>query len=109
MNILEGLAKYCSLTVQEEDGYIKNCCFDADFIGFAGHFPGNPVLPAFVQLLMARIMAEEAREASQNINIKSAKFIRSIRPGEKVTMRLKRNVVEIKSDGELAAIIRTRA
>ncbi len=34
--------------------------FPADFAGFQGHFPGNPILPAIVQLAAVRFLAERA-------------------------------------------------
>jgi len=33
-------------------------CFPADFLAFAGHFPGHAVLPAIVQLALVRHLAE---------------------------------------------------
>jgi 3-hydroxyacyl-[acyl-carrier-protein] dehydratase len=39
---------------QTERGWEQNYVFPEGFIGFQGHFPGNPILPAIVQLMTAR-------------------------------------------------------
>ncbi len=33
--------------------------FPASFIGFEGHFPGQPVLPAVIQLISVRLLTEK--------------------------------------------------
>ena len=38
-------------------GSARLCC-SPDFPGFDGHFPGEPVLPAVVQLMAVRLVAE---------------------------------------------------
>ncbi len=64
-------------------------CFDHSFIGFDGHFPGYPILPAILQTLMAQILAEEVVGAPlQLVALKRAKFTRQLRPGEKIKVRL---------------------
>jgi 3-hydroxyacyl-[acyl-carrier-protein] dehydratase len=37
-----------------ERGWEQNYVFPVGFVGFQGHFPGNPILPAIVQLMTAR-------------------------------------------------------
>jgi 3-hydroxyacyl-[acyl-carrier-protein] dehydratase len=37
-------------------------CFPTSFLGFAGHFPDMPVLPAIIQLATIRHLAEMALE-----------------------------------------------
>ena len=34
--------------------------FHSGFAGFAGHFPGHPILPAVMQLAIVRFLAEES-------------------------------------------------
>jgi len=64
-------------------------CFDPTFIGFGGHFPGYPILPAILQTLMAQILAEEVVGAPlQLVALKRAKFTRQLRPGDKIDVRL---------------------
>ena len=57
-----------------------------DHPAFAGHFPGNPVLPGVV--LLDLILAEAAITAIAGII--RLKFLRPVRPGESLTYRLER-------------------
>lgn len=54
----------------------------------AGHFPGNPIIPGALLLeeVLACIAADLAsgNESCRTWNIKSAKFTRSVRPGDTV-------------------------
>ena len=45
----------------EKGTWVRSYRFAPDFIGFSGHFPGYPILPAFVQVLMVQTMAEEVK------------------------------------------------
>jgi 3-hydroxyacyl-[acyl-carrier-protein] dehydratase len=59
--------------------------FPEDFIGFQGHFPDRPMLPAVVQLMMIRAALRAAYgECGSVASIKSASFMRSILPLETV-------------------------
>lgn len=79
--------------------------FEEGFTGFAGHFPGNPVLPAFVQICMARLLW--SRFAGEKFLVKSAKFMKPVRPGEEIEMRLSGNEISLRVSGKPVAIIRT--
>ena len=58
-------------------------CFSPEFRGFQGHFPGNPVLPGIVQILMAEVTA--GRENSRVLaEVARCKFLRPVLPGERV-------------------------
>jgi 3-hydroxymyristoyl/3-hydroxydecanoyl-(acyl carrier protein) dehydratase len=64
--------------------------FDATEPFFAGHFPGQSILPGIFQLEMARLLAEEELKQPVIIRaIRKAKFQRPIRPGETVRLQLK--------------------
>jgi 3-hydroxymyristoyl/3-hydroxydecanoyl-(acyl carrier protein) dehydratase len=64
--------------------------FDASEPFFAGHFPGQPILPGVFQLEMVRSAAEWMLGRSLGIlTIRKAKFQRPIRPGEMVRLQLK--------------------
>jgi 3-hydroxyacyl-[acyl-carrier-protein] dehydratase len=67
--------------------------FDPGFIGFEGHFPGNPVLPALVQIRAVMSLAEaEGGKTLRLAAVRSAKFLAPIRPGEDVWIRCRRSV-----------------
>jgi 3-hydroxymyristoyl/3-hydroxydecanoyl-(acyl carrier protein) dehydratase len=58
----------------------------ADHPAYAGHFPGQPILPGVV-LLDAALHAIAARQGlSGAAQLKSAKFHRPVQPGEPLTL-----------------------
>ena len=62
-------------------GWSKEFYFDATFPVFPGHFPGHPVLPAVVQILLAELTLEEGRGVSSPIEeLLQAKFTTPIIP-----------------------------
>jgi 3-hydroxyacyl-[acyl-carrier-protein] dehydratase len=66
----------------------KLFCFDRDFIGFSGHFPGYPILPAVLQLLLAQLCIEEQKGCKIGItSIEKAKFLSEIRPDETISIQ----------------------
>jgi 3-hydroxyacyl-[acyl-carrier-protein] dehydratase len=67
--------------------------FPPDFIGFVGHFPGYPILPAMVQLLMALTCAEELEGCTLEVDtINKAKFLMEIRPSHEILLNCKQRV-----------------
>ena len=67
--------------------------FGPGFIGFSGHFPGNPVLPAIVQIRAVVSLAEEESGKTLRLAaVRSAKFLAPIRPDEDVWIRVRRRV-----------------
>jgi 3-hydroxyacyl-[acyl-carrier-protein] dehydratase len=64
--------------------------FAADDPVFAGHFPGNPILPGVFQLELTRIVAESVLKCSLTLReISKAKFRLPISPGETIRVELK--------------------
>jgi 3-hydroxyacyl-[acyl-carrier-protein] dehydratase len=72
----------------DQDGWLKKrFSFDKTFLGFQGHFPGYPVLPAFVQVLMAVVSIEEMSAARLEVSaMDNAKFQREIHPEAQITV-----------------------
>ncbi|OQY25552.1 MAG: hypothetical protein B6I37_00740 [Desulfobacteraceae bacterium 4572_35.2] len=64
------------------DGVVcQRYCLPADFVGFDGHFPDYPIVPAVVQILMAQIVAEQHLVAQLSIGaIDRSKFHRQLKP-----------------------------
>ncbi|MCK5098228.1 MAG: hypothetical protein KAR45_08985 [Desulfobacteraceae bacterium] len=53
--------------------------FDENFIGFQGHFPGNPVLPGVVMIKTMTLMYELYKKKEFTLSqIKQAKFIEPV-------------------------------
>jgi 3-hydroxyacyl-[acyl-carrier-protein] dehydratase len=64
-------------------------CCAPDFPGFAGHFPGQPVLPAVLQLLAVRLLAESAVGAPLSpVGVERLKFKGMVAPGETIDLRV---------------------
>lgn len=64
----------------ERDGEGWRIRIDPDWPGFAGHFPGDPILPAAVLIDLAlRCAADEGRSAT---GIARARFTAIVRPGD---------------------------
>ncbi len=62
--------------------------FDKDFIGFSGHFPGYPILPAVLQLLLAQLLIEKQKGNKIRVtSIKKAKFLSEIKPDDLITVQ----------------------
>lgn len=82
-------AAACFSKPQPEDGgWTWRFCFKADSAVFAGHFPGRPVLPAVVQLLMAQIALEACGRHVNLTRVPQAKFMAPIEPGDDIVLFL---------------------
>ena len=74
------------LLVPEEGVVERDFLFSPDFLGFSGHFPGRPVLPAVVQVLAAVSAVEEAEGSELELRrIDKAKFVIQVGPEDKMT------------------------
>lgn len=59
--------------------------FTADFVGFSGHFPGYPILAAFIQILMALTVIEQHRDCGLQVStVEKAKFHIPLRPDQEI-------------------------
>lgn len=62
---------------------------DPAFAGFAGHFPGDPILPAMCHVDLALRATARALGAQLDlVAVGRARFMRKVRPGEELSMRL---------------------
>lgn len=58
-----------------------------DHPAYAGHFPGQPILPGVVLLdAMIHALSVQHRLNPDRIQIKSAKFLSPVTPGEAITL-----------------------
>lgn len=89
---------------------------DPDFAGFAGHFPGAPVLPGVCHIDLAlRAASQVLGVALDLVAVDRARFVRRTLPGEELSIRLdfrqtEADVTKIAADhtvqGEQAAELR---
>lgn len=76
--------------VANEKGFEKCFRFGETFAGVSGHFPGNPIIPAVVQVLMARLVVEEKLGRGFSlVEITNAKFRHMLTPGMEIRVRCK--------------------
>ena len=79
-------------------------CCPADYPAFAGHFPGQPVLPAVIQLVVVRMLAAELLQVSlETVKTGRMKFKGMIQPDEMIQVRVA--VKEI-DDGQWNAVFK---
>jgi len=76
--------------VEADGGILGRYRFSPEFTGFSGHFPGNPVLPAVVQLLIAHVLVEERLGRPVALRrVENAKFLLPIGPAEDVQVAVR--------------------
>ena len=71
-----------------EGGWTRRFCFAEASEVFAGHFPGRPVLPAVVQILLAQATLEQCVPAFRLFRVPQAKFLAPLGPGVEMELRL---------------------
>ena len=87
-------------TMQDEDGWSSRAYrFTPDHPTGAGHFPGNPIIPG--ALLLDRMLQAIGPHAGRR-DIRVAKFLRPVRPGDEVTFRWRGNGRDIAFECVLA-------
>jgi len=85
MFLNEQIMKYIISLGKDNQQFLTEISFDHKFIGFDGHFPGMPMLPGVVMLKTGLLIGEIiAEQPLMPVNIKQAKFAKSILPNEKI-------------------------
>jgi 3-hydroxyacyl-[acyl-carrier-protein] dehydratase len=75
----------------EAETIVRRFRFPEAFAGFAGHFPGYPILPAVVQMLIALALAEAHHGGRlQLLAVEKAKFLLQLRPGQPIAVECRR-------------------
>jgi 3-hydroxymyristoyl/3-hydroxydecanoyl-(acyl carrier protein) dehydratase len=68
--------------LQERDGVLRqDFVLPPECLCFAGHFPQRPLLPAFVQLMLGRLVAIQGSFATEFQVVERAKFSAPAGPG----------------------------
>ncbi len=71
---------------RDPDGGVRmEFMFPLNFVGFEGHFPGNPIVPGIVQV-MAGILTAGEGSPLRLVKVNRAKFVRIIGVGETITV-----------------------
>lgn len=84
----------------------KRYRFGPEFIGFSGHFPGYPILPAFVQILTAQTLAEEQKGHPLKLaGLENAKFHIQLRPDQDIDVECRPRKIKGKSGCEARLIV----
>lgn len=91
--------------VDRDQGTISaELCCPADFPAFDGHFPGQPVLPAVMQLVVVRMLAARLLQAPlETVKTGKMKFKGMIQPDEQVRVQV---AVEEIDDGQWKAVFK---
>lgn len=92
-----------------DDAWQRFFCFPPDFIGFAGHFPGQPVLPAIVQICMVRLFWSDVVSPVDSLDVISAKFLKPVLPDQEIMVLLSGVNAEFFISGENVSILRIRS
>lgn len=63
--------------------------FEKEFLGFTGHFPDYPILPAVLQLLLAQLLAETVTASTLSVvALNRAKFMQQVRPDDQIDVQV---------------------
>ncbi|BCR03190.1 hypothetical protein DESUT3_02590 [Desulfuromonas versatilis] len=82
------LAALGEVELDEQGALVGSYCFPEGFLGFSGHFPGYPIVPAIVQVLVAQRLAQtRLGEGLRLQGVENAKFLLQIRPGQQIRVR----------------------
>jgi 3-hydroxyacyl-[acyl-carrier-protein] dehydratase len=72
------------------DSGSQKFCPAADFIGFNGHFPDYPILPAMLQVLFGVLVSEKIMRKKLILKkLDKAKFMLQIKPEEMISVTCK--------------------
>jgi 3-hydroxyacyl-[acyl-carrier-protein] dehydratase len=82
--------------LEELDGdYRAAFLFPRSFVGFQGHFPGNPILPGVCMIHSLLVLCQTRQERRLILKeIVSAKFYTGIGPGERIEFSCRERSLE---------------
>ncbi|SRR5665213_544207 len=84
----DAAAAILEFLIRPEGGIDAVLMFPPDFSVFGGHFPGRPVVPAILELeiVLAALERVFTGSALRIVSIERAKFLREIKPGERIKL-----------------------
>lgn len=69
--------------------------FSTDFAGFAGHFPGHPILPAIVEIMTVVALVSDRTGCRQRlVAVEDAKFLNPVNPDQELVVRCRPRMVK---------------
>jgi len=81
-------AALCAVSTDETGGFQGRYLFPESFCGFAGHFPGHPILPAIVEVMTAvSLVAQQSGCRQRLVGVEDAKFLVPVRPNQEILVR----------------------
>lgn len=89
-----------------DTGFAAKLRFPADFCGFRGHFPDNPVLPGVAQIMVLRCLLEKGLGGPVfMLEVPQAKFLLPVGPDVDMSVSLER---DRKEDGRWNGLVETK-
>jgi 3-hydroxyacyl-[acyl-carrier-protein] dehydratase len=95
--IIQGIseASQCAVTTDETGTHEGRYCFTDSFVGFAGHFPEHPILPAIVEILtVVALISEQTGCRQRLVAVEDAKFLNPVHPGQELLVRCRQRMVK---------------
>jgi len=78
----------------ESQSVTRSYRFTREFAGFSGHFPGNPILPAIVQLLtVVSLIEEHTGKVQQLLSVEDAKFLNPVLPDQEILVNCRQRTI----------------
>jgi 3-hydroxyacyl-[acyl-carrier-protein] dehydratase len=70
-------------------------CFEDNFTGFAGHFPGHPILPAIVEIMTVVSLVSAQTGCRQRLSaVEDARFLNPVQPNQELLVRCQQRTVK---------------
>lgn len=96
-NILQGIeaARLSTSLCEEGELFEGRYSFPDSFSGFAGHFPGHPILPAIVQIMtVISLLTSLTGQKLRLANVEDSRFLRPVSPDEELSVQCRRKIVK---------------
>ena len=105
MQGIEAAALGCATS--DDDGTVTGRYrFPDSFAGFAGHFPGHPILPAIVEILtVVSLVSRHSGQRQRLVAVEDAKFLNPVTPDQELLVSCRQRTVKGKLlyDAQLTA------
>ncbi len=85
--------------------HAQSVVIEASHPCFPGHFPDNPLLPGALLLLRLQRLVERHMPPWQLVQVKSAKFLAPVRPGDTLDVRWQAEEVQAQLRLRLQAFV----